>query len=105
VVVLSESEAEKAAAKLPLPSFDDEKDEIACATDWAASCKRHVACVVLGLSDNHLRSDWRRYRKSTLEGRRFTEWKTKTSAYWDAHRGAYVVHFPKGTGERDVATP
>ncbi len=91
---MTRDEAAAAAAKLPLPKFESQEDEIFSAAYFAKDRSRHVACIVLGLSKNRLKSEWRAYRRALLEGRRFDEWCKSASAQWDNARGKYLLFYP-----------
>lgn len=93
---MSRDEAEKAAARMPLPSFESQEDEIWHAQQFAGAHTRSVACIVLGLSSNTLKSAWKRARRHDLESKRFRNWCEVTMARWDAARGKFLVHFPEG---------
>lgn len=92
---LSNEEAESLAAKLPLPSFPSQDDEIYCAQQFVESHKKGIACIVLGLSDNTMRKQWRAHRRRWLESERFRAWCQSVSAKWDVQRGKYLAFYPE----------
>ena len=85
----SESEAEKAAAKLELPVFTGEI-EIYHATEWAKIRAKTVALVVLGVSEMSLKREWKAKLKQLREQKRFEQWLELNNGHWDERRGKYI---------------
>jgi hypothetical protein len=94
MIEMSREQAEAAAGKLPLPSFESQEDEIWNCQQWAARRSKGVACIVLGLSKNHLKTEWRKEKRILLESKRFQQWCETTCARWDIHRGKFMVMNP-----------
>lgn len=88
---MTRAEAEAAAARAPLPGFDDTAHELYVATRVVKDCASAVAVELLGGEKSGIKRRWREERKRYLETRRFDLWLDRTGATWDSQRGKFVV--------------
>jgi hypothetical protein len=89
---MSQEQATQNAAKLPMPSFDGEKEEMDVAQEFVVNRQRQMACYLMGLSDAaSVKSQWKAYRRDYLERKRYYAYLKEMAAQWDANRGKYLV--------------